>query len=204
MTKQRESLGTKRRWTILERDQFTCLFCGSRPGNDRLHVDHLLPHSLGGSDHNNNLATSCDRCNGGKGDRVAVPVSMLDGFISSDGWKTWRRWGDWHLMFDPSVMVLAFEPNGSDYWIPLDRIHEPDWHDHIQWKDWMREPADLEAIEAHHDELANERGRAWLRLDEFLTQPQHPLERRPARGERWSQFCDAISFARTLVRREPR
>lgn len=202
MAKNRDPLGVQRRWSLLERDNFTCAYCGSRPGNEHLHVDHIIPYSQGGSDHDNNLVTACDRCNQGKAARVAVPARMLDGFVSSDGWRTWKRWGGWHLMFDPSVAVLSYDPNGIDYWIPLDRIHEPDWHRHIRHKEFVREPEELAEIEAFHAKRAEQRGRLFMTLDEFFDEDnEHPLERRNPSGQRWLDFCDAIDFCRTLVRK---
>lgn len=207
MTKQRDAIGTKRRWSILERHNFTCMFCSARPGNDRLHVDHLLPHSLGGSDHDNNLVSACDRCNTGKSVRVAVPSSMLDGFIGADGMKTWKRWGEWHLMFDPAVMVLTFKPNGRDYWIPHNRFHEPDWERHLRTKPWLQDAADLEQWDEIRRRVLPKRERAALTLPEMTEQLRLLAPyggQRPNGGEPWRQFCDAIDFARTLARKDAR
>lgn len=132
----RVPIGARRRWSILQRDKFTCQFCGSRPGNDRLHVDHILPWSLGGSDHDNNLATACDRCNGGKSDRIAVPDSMCEG-VATDGWKRWRSWGGWNLAFTDDAMFLDYQCD--QYPIAIDRVHESDWLEHISFKPWSAE-----------------------------------------------------------------
>ena len=48
------------------RDDFQCVYCGARPAQASLHVDHIMPTSLGGSDDASNLATSCRDCNNGK------------------------------------------------------------------------------------------------------------------------------------------
>ena len=204
----RAPIGTQRRWSILQRDAFTCQFCGARPGNDRLHVDHIVPWSLDGSDHDNNLVAACDRCNLGKGARIAAPPSMMDGFRGRDGWFTWKRWGEWHLMIDDDgeVAVLTFQPDGLDYWIPLPRVHEDDWHDHLEWKPWMRDDDEIARIDAFYDARAAAREKAGLpismSLPEFLSADDAPMERSPARGERWANFCDAIAFARTLIRKK--
>ena len=55
------------RWTILERDNFTCRSCGSRRF---LQVDHVYPQSRGGPGTHWNLQTLCRSCNTSKRDRV--------------------------------------------------------------------------------------------------------------------------------------
>jgi hypothetical protein len=54
------------RWFILERDQFTCQYCGQYAPNVRLEVDHKLAVCEGGSDEMENLTTACWACNMGK------------------------------------------------------------------------------------------------------------------------------------------
>lgn len=60
---------------ILERNGFTCQLCGSGHGDPdpfnpnrkvRLHVDHVIPISQGGSDDKINLRVLCSACNQGK------------------------------------------------------------------------------------------------------------------------------------------
>jgi len=61
----------KLRFEILERDNFTCQYCGRNPKehNVVLHVDHIKPRSKGGEDTKGNLVTACEECNIGKGDK---------------------------------------------------------------------------------------------------------------------------------------
>jgi len=55
------------RFEILRRDGFRCTYCGSRPSDGaELHVDHVVPQALGGTDDPSNLTTSCADCNAGK------------------------------------------------------------------------------------------------------------------------------------------
>lgn len=54
------------RWRVWERDNFTCLGCGTRR---RLSVDHILAESLGGTLRLDNLQTLCCSCNSKKGAR---------------------------------------------------------------------------------------------------------------------------------------
>lgn len=61
----------KLRVVILDRDSFTCKYCGRSPMKDKsveLHVDHKIPRNRGGTDDLDNLITSCEQCNLGKGD----------------------------------------------------------------------------------------------------------------------------------------
>jgi len=57
------------RFKILQRDGFTCQYCGAAPWKDKnitLEVDHIFPRSLGGGDEEDNLITACRDCNQGK------------------------------------------------------------------------------------------------------------------------------------------
>jgi len=60
------------RWSVLSRDQFTCQYCGRRPPQTELRVDHVLPRAKGGTDSLANLTTSCYECNAGKGDKLLL------------------------------------------------------------------------------------------------------------------------------------
>ncbi|MCX5744443.1 MAG: HNH endonuclease, partial [Proteobacteria bacterium] len=173
MPKNRESLDTNHRWTILQRDDFACAFCGARPGNERLQVDHIIPVSRGGSDENENLVTSCDRCNNGKSNRIAVPKKMCTGELDRNGWIIWKRWGLWVIHWneldlgeraepgmnaiDPDTLVdascdiaLTCDPDGRDYWIAIDRVHENDWRDHLEGKPWFSSELGADFDQAIH------------------------------------------------------
>lgn len=50
---------------IFQRDNHTCVYCGSQ--NTPLHCDHVHPKSKGGSDDLANLVTACQFCNISKG-----------------------------------------------------------------------------------------------------------------------------------------
>lgn len=54
------------RYEILRRDGFRCRYCGARPAERELRVDHVVPIALGGSNEPSNLATACEPCNSGK------------------------------------------------------------------------------------------------------------------------------------------
>lgn len=56
------------RFIVLTRDAFTCLYCGRKPPEVKLEVDHVIPRSKGGSNKYENLKTACWECNRGKSD----------------------------------------------------------------------------------------------------------------------------------------
>lgn len=65
---------------ILERDNYTCVYCGKRPGPSRLTIDHIIPRSRWNEIpagkkpkefHSwENLVTACKECNTKKGNRL--------------------------------------------------------------------------------------------------------------------------------------
>lgn len=70
---------------VLARDAYTCIYCGSRPGDvvrgkvltkADLTVDHVLPRSRGGRDNWTNTACACYNCNHRKGDRMPGEAGM--------------------------------------------------------------------------------------------------------------------------------
>lgn len=56
----------KMRFEVFKRDGFTCGYCGRRPPEVTLEVDHITPACQGGKDRISNLLTSCFDCNRGK------------------------------------------------------------------------------------------------------------------------------------------
>lgn len=61
-----ENMNLGSRFKILERDSFTCQYCGSSAPDVKLEVDHIIPKVKGGQDISTNLITACIRCNRGK------------------------------------------------------------------------------------------------------------------------------------------
>lgn len=61
----------EKRRRIYERDGWACVWCGKRQGVDAspLVLDHLVPRSAGGSNHESNLVTSCKSCNDRRQDK---------------------------------------------------------------------------------------------------------------------------------------
>ena len=68
MKQTRKPISKRVRFAVFERDKFTCQYCGKIPPEVTLELDHIVPHSKGGTDEDVNLTTSCRDCNAGKSD----------------------------------------------------------------------------------------------------------------------------------------
>jgi 5-methylcytosine-specific restriction endonuclease McrA len=76
----RKGLSKKTRFDVFKRDQFCCQYCGRKPPQTTLEVDHIDPVANGGGNEQTNLVTSCFECNRGKSNRLlcVVPESLSD------------------------------------------------------------------------------------------------------------------------------
>lgn len=70
----RRPLKPQERFRVLERDGFSCRYCGQSAPSVILHVDHIKPVSAGGSNHPDNLCAACSSCNAGK---AGAPVKWF-------------------------------------------------------------------------------------------------------------------------------
>lgn len=66
---RRKSTGKRLRFSVFQRDHFTCQYCGAQPPAVVLVVDHIDPVARGGQTTIDNLITACETCNQGKADR---------------------------------------------------------------------------------------------------------------------------------------
>ena len=64
---KRKCISPKMRWSVLERDNHTCQYCGASAPDVTLEIDHIIPVASGGNNSLNNLITACKDCNRGKG-----------------------------------------------------------------------------------------------------------------------------------------
>lgn len=64
---KRESVSKSRRFAIFARDGFACQYCGRKPPDVILEVDHIVAVVNGGSSEDLNLITACFDCNHSKG-----------------------------------------------------------------------------------------------------------------------------------------
>lgn len=69
------------RFKVLQRDHWTCRYCGRSPITDikvELHVDHIHPRSKDGTSQIENLVTACQECNKGKLDFLLTASEQLE------------------------------------------------------------------------------------------------------------------------------
>lgn len=66
------------RYEVLRRDNHACRYCGAAAPDAKLHVDHVIPQSLGGPDHPTNLVTACTDCNAGKTSSMPGAATVAD------------------------------------------------------------------------------------------------------------------------------
>lgn len=58
------------RFDVLNRDRYTCQYCGAKAPDVALELDHRIPVAAGGSSTFENLVTACHACNLGKSSKV--------------------------------------------------------------------------------------------------------------------------------------
>lgn len=90
------------RAAIMLRDAYMCQYCGEKPGQAALTVDHVVPRSRGGEHGWTNLVTACKRCNQRKGNQTPEEARM----------QLLRR------PFEPSyvALVLLSNPVAAERW----------------------------------------------------------------------------------------
>lgn len=79
------------RYEVLERDNFTCRYCGAFAPIAVLHVDHVVPRKHGGSDKPTNLVTACQDCNSGKSSAMPPPGLIGEVEETANEWASRMR-----------------------------------------------------------------------------------------------------------------
>lgn len=76
----RKAIGKKLRFEVFKRDEFSCVYCGATPPSVVLQIDHIHPVVEGGTNAIDNLITSCQPCNIGKGANLLtnIPQSLKE------------------------------------------------------------------------------------------------------------------------------
>lgn len=70
---KKEKIPKNIKWKIWRRDNFTCQYCGIK---DDLSIDHIFRESKGGKLIDENLVTSCRKCNSKKNNRTPEEAGM--------------------------------------------------------------------------------------------------------------------------------
>ena len=74
----RIALSKSKRFEILNRDNFTCQYCGRKAPEVELEVDHIKAVANGGTNDDDNLITACHDCNIGKSAKDLHTKTLLD------------------------------------------------------------------------------------------------------------------------------
>ena len=76
----RKAISKKLRFDVFKRDGLVCAYCGATPPTVLLQVDHIHPVAKGGTNEIDNLITSCQPCNIGKGAKTldSIPQSLAE------------------------------------------------------------------------------------------------------------------------------
>ena len=75
--KYNENKGIRKRFLILAKFNFTCIYCGRKAPEVELHIDHFIPKSKNGSNKKENYVVACKECNQGKSDLILSEIQNL-------------------------------------------------------------------------------------------------------------------------------
>lgn len=109
--RRRQKIRFSRR-SILERDRYTCQYCGRRFPAGELSLDHVVPRCRDGNSRWDNLVAACRRCNDRKRDRLPEEAGLtLRKTPSRPSWKAYLsarlgpRWREsWTRFLDGTVL----------------------------------------------------------------------------------------------------
>lgn len=139
-------------YLIAQRDKFVCQFCGTHRDSefalDDLTVVQIIPSKLGGSDANENKATSCKSCAALKGQRMFFPNADYS-TKDADGWHQWRgmQFGKWSMRISPDGGTCCIV--NKHYWFDIlhcwkgeeeGREHHWGWENQLEQRCWCEFP----------------------------------------------------------------
>ncbi len=121
-SKQRREPVKYNRRTVYRRDNFTCQYCGDRPGTKELSMDHVIPRCQGGKTEWENIVVACTDCNSRKAGRtpeqagmklIRKPHKPQFNLYPADGFhKDWSHWFSdayWNVTLENDMEVKAKE-----------------------------------------------------------------------------------------------
>lgn len=89
---RRDGIPKTLKWAILDRDNYTCRYCGAR--GVPMEIDHVFPEAKGGPTVAENLVTACEPCNRAKRDRLGfypLPLNYLDKLNQANEIIAWYK-----------------------------------------------------------------------------------------------------------------
>ncbi len=146
------ALSKRVRFEIFKRDSFTCQYCGNRPPEIVLEVDHIDPRSNGGSDDLINLITSCFDCNRGKhksllGEKAIRPDADLEFLACQQELAEAKRFLASKKELDKARLLLIDAI--QDHWMQTLQMGDDGPHERviIEWLNSYRPEEIVEAID---------------------------------------------------------
>lgn len=73
---KRGNIAKKLRQAVIERDGLLCSYCSEFIPVGKIAIDHVLPVTKGGEDHEDNFVVSCKSCNSKKGSKTLLQWFM--------------------------------------------------------------------------------------------------------------------------------
>lgn len=126
---ERTALSKRVRFNVFKRDGFACQYCGERPPQVLLQVDHIIPVAGGGTNEIANLITACTNCNLGKSDipldelPVHVQANLADRKEAASQLAELNKW----LSKERSIREANVD-HLARYWCDLARDGNPTHH----------------------------------------------------------------------------
>lgn len=151
----------KKRFKVLERDNFRCQYCWKNGKDVSLEVDHIIPKAKWGTDDFDNLITCCRECNIGKWDDIIwVDVNLGKLKIAEHEQKTLKEFFDtWNKL-----------KNGT---IDKNNLAFISWFIKLYY--WERLQDYIKASIKDWDITANEIDKWWIECEKFLNKFEHDI-----------------------------
>jgi len=93
------------RRNLWRRDAWYCQFCGCRPSNDEITIDHVVPRSQGGTTIFENTVLACIKCNKKKDNRTPEQAGMP--LVS------------WKKQSDGTMQLVSYRRPKTPQWSPI-------------------------------------------------------------------------------------
>ena len=127
MNESGRSPSPKLRFAVLERDGFSCFYCGARRPSAVLVIDHFIPWSQGGRTEYYNLVAACVECNIGKSDTVPFDRQAIYRHVRARGNERseamlrmnpaiMAKWPEHQLPMMADCLADPFDPEQRDGW----------------------------------------------------------------------------------------